>query len=499
MEKIYCMIVGDIISSKSISTDERLILQEKLKNILDKINYDYQYSIISPFTITLGDEFQGGLYDSSKIFEILEIIKLEISPIRIRVGIGIQKIRTNIQIRNSFGTDGDSYYGARKEIELLKKRKTFEYGYSFSTGSDNDILLNSLFLFIDELSSKWTEKQIEYIRKLNVNESIDSLARRMNVNSSTISRTLKRANYSMVVDTIKKVSDYLYSNYSTGNNQNVFIKKYNSFINDISNMDLDIDESIINESNLDTFEKIMLLSSISYYYSKHDISEKAIDFAHKAMSYMDNGDYNAIRIRLLNIIATSYLKLKIYEKAVKKLKEALYIIQYESDIKYRKFVTLGNLAHCYLDYGKYDLSIDCINQSRNILQNDFPNDFIDKIKMNSLEAKLLYMKKDFEGCQILLRKNLAIARDYLDKNEYSIAVILQWLAKSLIKANENELNNEIIELIEESNRILKKNKSFSGIIENYDILIEYYEKSNNQFLKENIIQNKLNFIEEMKK
>lgn len=482
MEKIYCMVIGDIVNSKSILIEQRNNLQKKLKSILDKINYDYQYSIVSPFIITLGDEFQGGLYDSSKIFEILEKIKNEISPYRIRVGIGIERIRTPIQIQNSFGTDGDSYYGARKNINILKTRKTFEFGYLFYTGNEDEILLNSLFEFIDQVSSKWTKKQIEYIRKINANESIESLANRSNVDPSTISRTLKRANYSLFKNTLNEISMYLYNNYSIGKRQNDFIRKYNIFINDISKNNSNIDKSIFDNDSIDPQERITLLTSIAYYYSKQNDYENAIEYAKTAMSYMNSGDYNSMRIRLLNIIAISNLKKKCFEEAIKQLVEALRVISYETDVKYWEFITIGNLAHCFLECGDYDSAHKCIVEAKNLLENYFSNDYVNIIKMNSLEAKLLFELGKYEECYYTQKMNLQLARSYLDKSNYSIAVILQWMAKSLFEINKNKPNETICVLLNESNDILDKNNRNDGILENNYILAEYYDTIGNEYM-----------------
>lgn len=494
MEKIYCMVIGDIVNSKSIQIEERSDLQKKLKNILDRINYDYQYSIVSPFTITLGDEFQGGLYDSSKIFDILETIKNEISPHRIRVGIGIEKIRTPIQIKNSFGTDGDSYYGARNNINILKKRKTFEYGYLFFTGNEDEILLNLLFEFVDQVSSKWTEKQIEYIRKINTNESIDSLANRLNVDQSTISRTLKRANYNLVKKTLNEISMYLYNNYSIGERQDEFIRKYNTFIENISKRNLIIDESILINESINPQERITLLTAIAYCYSKQNKCEKAIEYAQMAMSFINSGDYNSMRIRLLNIIAISNLKKGRFQEAIAQLLDALQVISYESDVKYWEFITIGNLAHCYLDCGKYDLAKKSIAEAKNLLENYFSNDYVDIIKMNSLQAKFLFKLGKYEESYSLQKRNLEIARTYLDKSDYSIAVILQSMTKALFEINKNTPSETICLLIEESNSILSKNNRYDGIIENYNILKEYYKAIGN----EEMLKKTKNKIEELR-
>ena len=68
------VVIGDIIESKKI--DNRKNAQNKLTELLAKLNDDYQKYIESPFKITLGDEFYGVLNNFSPIIDILQILSL---------------------------------------------------------------------------------------------------------------------------------------------------------------------------------------------------------------------------------------------------------------------------------------------------------------------------------------------------------------------------------------------------------------------------------------
>ena len=85
----YIAIIGDIKNSKKIV--DRGAFQEHLKKILDNINLKYSDCIASKFTITLGDEFQGLLTTGNNIMEIIQYIKKEIYPVKIRFGFNFHK------------------------------------------------------------------------------------------------------------------------------------------------------------------------------------------------------------------------------------------------------------------------------------------------------------------------------------------------------------------------------------------------------------------------
>ena len=61
-------------------------------------------------TITLGDDFQGLLHSGEHVMDIIQYIKREAYPIKIRFGIGIGAITTNINAMISIGADGSGYY-----------------------------------------------------------------------------------------------------------------------------------------------------------------------------------------------------------------------------------------------------------------------------------------------------------------------------------------------------------------------------------------------------
>ena len=73
--------------------------------------------------MTLGDEFQGLLFNGRKVFDIIPKIKMDIYPVEIRYGIGVGQITTSINTDMALGADGPGFYNARKAIDFLKKMR----------------------------------------------------------------------------------------------------------------------------------------------------------------------------------------------------------------------------------------------------------------------------------------------------------------------------------------------------------------------------------------
>ena len=52
---MYIALIGDIIESKKIQ--DRAQVQQQLLRLMKELNWQYQDYLISPFTVTTGDEF----------------------------------------------------------------------------------------------------------------------------------------------------------------------------------------------------------------------------------------------------------------------------------------------------------------------------------------------------------------------------------------------------------------------------------------------------------
>ena len=73
--------------------------------------------------ITLGDEFQGLLNNPAYAIEIVKYIQRELYPVKLRFGIGIGEISTEINQKAAIGADGPAFYAAREIINFLKNEE----------------------------------------------------------------------------------------------------------------------------------------------------------------------------------------------------------------------------------------------------------------------------------------------------------------------------------------------------------------------------------------
>lgn len=197
----YIAIIGDIKESKKIQNRDSV--QEKLNDILIQVNKRYSFDISARFIITLGDEFQGLLNRYDHLLDIIKYIQKEMYPVKLRFGVGIGEISTNIFQGAAIGADGPAYYSARLMIDGLReqekklKKQAADIQISQYNKTDYKITeINTIILLMKIIENGWTEKQRYTIWDMEQNGgSQEECAKRMNTSQSTVARRLADGNF----------------------------------------------------------------------------------------------------------------------------------------------------------------------------------------------------------------------------------------------------------------------------------------------------------------
>ncbi|MBW6473130.1 MAG: SatD family protein [Anaerolineaceae bacterium] len=211
----YVAIIADIKGSKAI--ENREIIQEKLKMTLHNVNNKYSTYIGSKFTITLGDEFQGLLFNGEQILPIISEIEQEMYPISIRYGVGIGEITTHIDPEIAIGADGPGYYKAREALEYLKQtEKKKQAGRAnirieaVGKRQPSMELINSIFSLLTAIKDSWTERQRETIwNMLNYQDSQNEVAERLGITQPSVQKNLVKGSYYEYKDALGVVQKFL--------------------------------------------------------------------------------------------------------------------------------------------------------------------------------------------------------------------------------------------------------------------------------------------------
>lgn len=197
---MYVAIIGDIVGSRKIKN--RNELQNRLNSILKEINNEYSHVIAADFLITLGDEFQGLLESSEYLFEIVDKIRFSMYPVKLRVGVGIGTIDTEVVRHMAIGADGPAFHYARKMMEELHMNEASQQSRMMNLklwmNGDEDLinLVNSNLSLCSCLENGWTEKQIEAVSSILYQDITQrELAGKLGISPSSVQRRLNSAHY----------------------------------------------------------------------------------------------------------------------------------------------------------------------------------------------------------------------------------------------------------------------------------------------------------------
>ncbi len=199
---MHAVLIADVVRSSS-----RPRLRALLGKRLAAASRDHRKRglIRLPYSVTAGDEFQTILADPLRVPEAVLDLRVRLQPLQLRIGIGFGKVAGPIRPPvNRLG--GRAFQLARKAIENAKRSGTFHFDILTSFRSDNrafDSAANLIYGLHDTLVLQITRKQWEAIAAYRATRRMESAARRLDIDPSTISRNLKRACFWQLEQTVE--------------------------------------------------------------------------------------------------------------------------------------------------------------------------------------------------------------------------------------------------------------------------------------------------------
>ena len=162
---MYCVIVGDIIHSKSLDFNQREYDTAAIEAILERINSKYQNNIMASFGIVRGDAFEGVLFSQQYVPEILQDIIRSCwkeRHIKVRISAVVGELSSVSSDRNK--ADGPAFHKAIQEIEDMRAEKSDHwFQVSMLTNTIAQPLIDGLLSLLTALTKEWTEKQRELV------------------------------------------------------------------------------------------------------------------------------------------------------------------------------------------------------------------------------------------------------------------------------------------------------------------------------------------------
>jgi len=211
MKKEYIILMADIVRSSEADQAE---LMRDFSKLVRVVNKSRNMSILSPLTITLGDEFQGiirGLVEAINIIQELEESLLDRGKIfKLRYVVVEGEVDTPINQEIAYGMLGEGLTRARKQVENLKKsHHRFHFDLKDNIKAE---ALNHLYIAIQVIIDAWKPDQdYKLVSTFLKNEDYKEVALALNKDRSLMwrrNRTLKIDAY----QALKEVAIYIGGN-----------------------------------------------------------------------------------------------------------------------------------------------------------------------------------------------------------------------------------------------------------------------------------------------
>ncbi|MFN8277810.1 MAG: SatD family protein [Chitinophagales bacterium] len=149
------ILMADVISSRTFAPKG---LAAQFAEVVAHINKRFKKDLLSPLTITLGDEFQGVAAHLPAAVEVLiameEAIVTRGLPFQLRYVLYYGSIETPVNTMKAHGMLGAGLTAARQQLGALKKKKRLRF--HIETGKAlRDSLHNETFFIFQSLTDGW--------------------------------------------------------------------------------------------------------------------------------------------------------------------------------------------------------------------------------------------------------------------------------------------------------------------------------------------------------
>lgn len=208
-DNTYAVLMGDIVGSEQSHSPDRL--HALFNRIITDQNATGPASILSPLTITLGDEFQGLVRNLAASVPIMRDIRLEflLDGIECRFALGATVLQTSVNSERAWNMMGTGFAGTREKLN--EKRDDVLYRFFLPSEPSVEIALEALGASLTSIERKWTARQLSDIAELLSGKSVQEVARLRNVSAHSVYKVRSSGEFDLYVMLWNAVTELLRS------------------------------------------------------------------------------------------------------------------------------------------------------------------------------------------------------------------------------------------------------------------------------------------------
>jgi len=211
---MYCLaLIGDVCNSRNLEQHARAAVQQQLKAQLQSLNQVFAQTLRSPFTLTLGDEFQALFADASDLWQAISTLQAELFPIKLRFGLGLGQIVTEINRESALGMDGAAFYRARDAINLLKGEDGL---YSVLGLPDTDLIAPTL-AFLSGAQNKWKKTRFQVFNAYLSGQTVETTADAVGISKVAVYKNINDGMLASIEQILESITRRMNQEMERGN------------------------------------------------------------------------------------------------------------------------------------------------------------------------------------------------------------------------------------------------------------------------------------------
>lgn len=194
-------VIADLVGSRQLVRRETF--QRKLAGVLADVSGEAT-TLASPYTITLGDEFQALYRGAASVLADVATIWAEIHPVQARFALGVGELSTRINSKQALGMDGPAFHAARAALQTLK-----ENGGLLRIGGDRAedwALVNHALNLLSHQVEGWSRNRLLVLAGLMHGRTVRELESELKISHVAVYKNIRAAALDEVVGLCQEIA-----------------------------------------------------------------------------------------------------------------------------------------------------------------------------------------------------------------------------------------------------------------------------------------------------
>lgn len=197
------VLIADIIDSRKIG--HRAEFQRGLKRLLAEINAGAGSVLLSPFTLTLGDEFQAVYGTPETVCGDLVRIMRVLHPVQVRFALAIGTLTTDVNPLAALEMDGPAFNMARDLLTKMKPSSTGSVRIGGPESCHLDLADTAMQLFGTTVS-RLSRNNLVIMDQLIGGTSTKVIARELGVTPRAVNKAIDRHSLDLLVELTRELA-----------------------------------------------------------------------------------------------------------------------------------------------------------------------------------------------------------------------------------------------------------------------------------------------------